>query len=33
MYQSEGHGWNVRQNQIDFWSRVEKFLNRNIGNP
>jgi dipeptidyl aminopeptidase/acylaminoacyl peptidase len=33
MYQSEGHGWNVRENQIDFWSRVEKFLNRNIGNP
>jgi dipeptidyl aminopeptidase/acylaminoacyl peptidase len=33
MYQSEGHGWNVRENQVDFWSRVEKFLNRNIGNP
>jgi len=31
-YQDEGHGWNLPANRIDFWNRVEKFLDRNIGN-
>lgn len=30
-YQEEGHGWYEDRNQIDFWGRVEKFLDRNIG--
>ena len=25
------HGWVLAKNRIDFWSRVEKFLDRNIG--
>ncbi|WP_317201101.1 alpha/beta hydrolase family protein [Janthinobacterium sp.] len=33
VYQEEGHGWALPQNRIDFWSRVEKFLARNIGKP
>ena len=31
VYPEEGHGWTLAQNRIDFWSRVEKFLDRNIG--
>jgi dipeptidyl aminopeptidase/acylaminoacyl peptidase len=30
-YSEEGHGWVLAKNRIDFWSRVEKFLDRNIG--
>jgi dipeptidyl aminopeptidase/acylaminoacyl peptidase len=32
-YKEEGHGWHLTKNNIDFWSRVEKFLDRNIGTP
>jgi dipeptidyl aminopeptidase/acylaminoacyl peptidase len=31
VYQGEGHGWSLPKNRIDFWTRVEKFLNRHIG--
>ncbi|GGX91921.1 prolyl oligopeptidase family serine peptidase [Massilia dura] len=30
-YPEEGHGWRLAKNRIDFWTRVEKFLDRNIG--
>ncbi|NVD99804.1 S9 family peptidase [Massilia sp. BJB1822] len=30
-YAEEGHGWTLPKNRIDFWGRVEKFLDRNIG--
>ena len=33
VYADEGHGWTVPKNRIDFWSRVEKFLDRHIGKP
>ncbi|MDB5755861.1 MAG: dipeptidyl aminopeptidase [Massilia sp.] len=33
VYEEEGHGWRLPQNRIDFWSRVEKFLDKNIGKP
>ena len=32
-YVDEGHGWSLYKNQIDFWTRVEKFLDANIGKP
>jgi dipeptidyl aminopeptidase/acylaminoacyl peptidase len=32
-YHAEAHGWALPENRIDFWTRVEKFLNRNIGTP
>jgi dipeptidyl aminopeptidase/acylaminoacyl peptidase len=32
-YEEEGHGWKLPQTRIDFWGRVEKFLNKNIGTP
>ncbi|MBQ5947857.1 prolyl oligopeptidase family serine peptidase [Massilia sp. ST3] len=31
-YQDEGHGWSLPKNQVDFWGRVEKFLDKHIGN-
>jgi dienelactone hydrolase len=31
VYEDEGHGWAVPKNRVDFWRRVEKFLDRNIG--
>jgi dipeptidyl aminopeptidase/acylaminoacyl peptidase len=31
VYADEGHGWSKPANRLDFWSRVEKFLDRNIG--
>ena len=31
-YPSEGHGWMLEANDIDFWTRVEKFLDRNLKN-
>ncbi|MET0267276.1 MAG: alpha/beta fold hydrolase [Duganella sp.] len=30
-YEEEGHGWMLPKNRIDFWNRVEKFLDKNIG--
>lgn len=33
VYQEEAHGWSLPKNRIDFWSRVEKFLQRHIGTP
>ena len=30
-YPEEAHGWRLPENRIDFWSKVEKFLDRNIG--
>ena len=30
-YKDEGHGWKLVPNRIDFWTRVEKFLQKNIG--
>jgi dipeptidyl aminopeptidase/acylaminoacyl peptidase len=32
-YEKEGHGWSLVKNRVDFWSRIEKFLERNIGKP
>jgi dipeptidyl aminopeptidase/acylaminoacyl peptidase len=32
-YPEEGHGWWLAKTRIDFWSRVEKFLSKNIGRP
>jgi dipeptidyl aminopeptidase/acylaminoacyl peptidase len=31
VYPDEGHGWSQPKDAIDFWTRVEKFLARNIG--
>lgn len=31
VYDGEGHGWSLPKNRIDFWQRVERFLNKNIG--
>ncbi|MES2018630.1 MAG: alpha/beta fold hydrolase [Pseudomonadota bacterium] len=31
LYPDEGHGWHLPKTRIDFWTRVEKFLDRNIG--
>lgn len=30
-YPEEGHGWSLPENHVDFWGRVERFLDRNIG--
>ncbi|PFH10535.1 dipeptidyl aminopeptidase/acylaminoacyl peptidase [Collimonas sp. PA-H2] len=30
-YPEEGHGWRLEKNNVDFWSRVEKFLDKNLG--
>lgn len=30
-YELEGHGWQVPANKIDFWTRVETFLDKHIG--
>lgn len=30
-YPEEGHGWALPETRIDFWTRVEKFLDKNIG--
>ena len=32
-YWAEGHGWALPETRLDFWSRVEKFLDRHIGKP
>ncbi len=31
VYPEEGHGWALPETRLDFWGRVEKFLERNIG--
>lgn len=31
VYADEGHGWRQLKNNVDWWTRVEKFLARNIG--
>ncbi|KQV90768.1 dipeptidyl aminopeptidase [Massilia sp. Root351] len=31
LYPDEGHGWKLTKTQIDFWTRVERFLDKNIG--
>jgi dipeptidyl aminopeptidase/acylaminoacyl peptidase len=31
VYPEEGHGWRLQETREDFWGRVEKFLERNIG--
>jgi len=33
VYPEEGHGFLLVKNKVDFWSRVEKFLARQIGAP
>ena len=30
-YTDEGHGWRKLETRIDFWNRVEKFLERHLG--
>ncbi|MRV73454.1 alpha/beta fold hydrolase [Duganella sp. FT92W] len=30
-YEEEGHGWALPKNRIDFWTRVERFLDKQIG--
>lgn len=30
-YPEEGHGWSLEKNRLDFWGRVETFLDRHIG--
>ncbi|WP_020653963.1 alpha/beta hydrolase family protein [Massilia niastensis] len=30
-YPEEGHGFRLEKNSVDFWTRVEKFLDRHIG--
>jgi len=31
LYPEEGHGWSLEKNRLDFWGRVEQFLDRHIG--
>jgi dipeptidyl aminopeptidase/acylaminoacyl peptidase len=31
VYPDEGHGWVQLKDNVDWWTRVEKFLDRNIG--
>ena len=33
IYPEEGHGWRLVKTRLDFWTRVEKFLDHNIGAP
>ena len=30
-YDAAGHGWKLPKNRIDYWGRVEKFLDKHIG--
>jgi len=30
-YADEGHGWSLPSTRVDFWGRVEKFLDKHIG--
>jgi len=29
-YKEEGHGWRMEKNNVDFWGRVEQFLEKNL---
>jgi dienelactone hydrolase len=29
-YPGEGHGWNLEKNQFDYWTRVERFLDKHL---
>jgi len=31
VYGDEGHGWRKLETNVDFWTRVEKFLERHLG--
>lgn len=31
MYREEGHGWALVKNRLDFWNKVDAFLEKNIG--
>jgi dienelactone hydrolase len=31
LYREEGHGWRLLETRLDFWGRVEKFLDKQIG--
>ena len=31
VYDGEGHGWDKLENRVDFWNRVERFLETHIG--
>jgi dipeptidyl aminopeptidase/acylaminoacyl peptidase len=33
VYPDEGHGWSLPQTRVDFWGRVERFLDQHIGKP
>lgn len=33
VYDNEGHGWSRLETQVDFWTRVEKFLARHLAPP
>ena len=33
IYDDEGHGWALPENNVDFWGKVEKFLDQHIGKP
>lgn len=33
VYDNEGHGWRSMDTRIDFWNRVTRFLDTNIGRP
>lgn len=33
VYDDEGHGWLKVENHVDFWTRVERFLEQNLGPP
>lgn len=30
VYSDEGHGWMLQANKVDFWTRVERFLDRHL---
>ena len=30
VYADEGHGWMLPANQVDFWTRVEAFLDKHV---
>jgi dipeptidyl aminopeptidase/acylaminoacyl peptidase len=32
VYPNEGHGWLLPANNVDFWTRVERFLDKNLKN-
>jgi hypothetical protein len=33
LYAEEGHGWHKLENNVDFWRRVEKLLEKSIPKP